>query len=328
MQNTKDSHEFFHSILTNLPYGVIMIDENGIVKLINSIALQFLGLEGSTTLYEDTYILSFLSNSNLKNQIRTSLLEEDPKFHLKAQNIMNRYFNIRAHKILNGLVINILDVTENIIMRDKATQSLILGQEKERKRIASEIHDGIGPALSVIRLHIESVNKKIDNPDIKKKLNAIHDHLLEVSTEIRQISHELMPSSLLDFGIVSALNQLINRINESEKLIVLLDCNINDDTLPNNLELNIYRIVQELLNNAIKYAQCREVQIQLYKLENEIQLSVYDDGIGMDVTKLRNGIGIENIQTRVKSFRGNFEFHSQIGHGVNANISIPLKVIS
>ena len=133
MQNNKEALDFFDSLLTELPFGVIVIDKNGIVTLINPNALLFMGLQGSAAFYEDTNILSFISNRKLKNKIGTSLSSENPRFKLKALNVKNRYLNIHAKKLLNGFVINILDVTQNILMRDKATQSLILGQEKERK---------------------------------------------------------------------------------------------------------------------------------------------------------------------------------------------------
>jgi signal transduction histidine kinase len=325
MQDNQQALDFFHSLITELPFGIITINSEGLVTLMNTNSLLFLGLEGSTDMYEETNILSFDISRKLKNRIKSCLFVEKNPFHLKALSIKNRFLNVYAKRLLDGLVINIIDVTENIQMRDQATQSLLFGQESERKRLAKEMHDGIGPALSLIRLQVDAVNRKIDTEDITQQLNNIIELISNVALDIRQISHALMPGSLIDFGVVSALNNLVKQLNDSESFDVFFDTNMKDNSLPKNLELNIYRIIQELLNNAIKYSNCTEIQIQLHQLNHAIQLSVYDNGVGMDIEKSREGIGINNIHTRVKSFRGVFEIDSQPGHGVNANISIPIK---
>ena len=325
MQNNKEAIDFYNSLISESPFGIITIDQDFIVTLINPNALLFLGLQGGSDLYEDTNILSFIPSRKLKNRISESLEVQGSTFKMKNVSINNRFLNFNAKKTINGLVINMIDVTENVLLRSKATQSLLSGQEKERKRLAREIHDGIGPALSSIKLQIEGLANKNTDPAVTEKLQNISQDISIVATEIRQISHALMPSSLMDFGIVSALKSMVSRLNESGKTLVLFDTNLIDLTLPKNLELNLYRIVQELVSNALKYSKCTEIQIQMYQLEKGIQLSVYDDGIGIQPGKSEKGLGMENINTRVKAFRGVFEIDSQPGHGVNANISIPIK---
>ena len=325
MQNKKEALDFYNSLISESPFGIVTIDQDFIVTLINPNALLFLGLQGGSELYEDTNILSFIPSRKLKNRISESLEIKGSTFKLKNVAVNNRFLNFNAKNTINGLIINIIDVTENVLLRSKATQSLLSGQEKERKRLAREIHDGIGPALSSIKLQIDWLANKNADQEVTKKLQNISQNISLVATEIRQISHALMPSSLMDFGIVSALKNMVSRLNESGKTLVLFDTNLIDLTLPKNLELNLYRIVQELVSNALKYSKCTEIQIQLYQLEKRIQLSVYDDGIGIQPGKSEKGLGMENINTRVKAFRGVFEIDSQPGHGVNANISIPIK---
>jgi signal transduction histidine kinase len=316
---------FLHTLVKEVPFGLIAINNEGVVILINPSAMSALGLESSEHFYLDTVILSFLTNLKLKNRIKSCLNDGMTSFKLRALRIKDKYLNITAKKLFDGLIINIVDVTESILMRDQATQALLLGQETERRRIAKEIHDGIGPSLSTLKLQIENVNMKIEDPDIKSKLTNVNSLISEVATEIREISHALMPSSLIDFGLVTALGNLVKRLNDTENIVVRFESNLSDHTVSKELELNLYRIIQELLNNALKYAMCAEIQIQLNVLDGKIILTFYDDGIGMDKNQINKGIGINNIVTRVKSFRGVFEINSEPGHGVNCNIVIPLK---
>jgi len=325
MKISSENKYFLHTLVEEIPFGMIAMDFEGKVALINPSALLYLGLESSDDIYLDTDIHSFISSRILKNKINSILDDKISSFKLKAVKIKNKYLNFNGIKLFDSLIIHINDVTESIILRDQATQSLIMGQEFERKRLSKEIHDGIGPALSTIKLHIESVNMKIENPILKAKLNDVISMIAETTNDIRQISHDLMPSSLIDFGLLTALSNLIKRLNNTESIIVRFESNLSDAILSKELEFNLFRIIQELLNNALKYSKCTEIQIQLNLFDGRLHLTFYDDGIGMDKDLIGDGIGIKNIATRVKSFRGDFELDSELGHGVNCNIIIPLN---
>ena len=154
-------------------------------------------------------------------------------------------------------------------------------------------------------------------------LNSI-EAISAIATDIRQISHDLMPSSLIDFGVVTALSNFAKKISESSEIEVHYQSNIEDGNLSKEYELNIYRIVQELVNNSLKYSQCKSIEISLRKDKEGIFLLVQDDGIGMDVGKASTGIGLHNINTRIESLHGTLDIDSQMGGGVTAHVGLPI----
>ena len=223
------------------------------------------------------------------------------------------------------MLLTFTDITSDVLAKDKATQSLLLGQEAERRRLSKEIHDGIGPNMSTLKLQIDAVKRKLKDENAITELEKINDAISEIATDIRQISHDLMPSSLIDFGVVTALSNFTNKINETEELEVLYSSNIEDGYLTKEHELNIYRIVQELVNNALKYSKCSRIEISLQKVEKILVVAVIDDGIGIDPNTKEKGIGLNNVISRVDTLQGVFSIDSIDGKGVSAILELPLK---
>lgn len=201
-------------------------------------------------------------------------------------------------------------------------QSVIEGQELERERIAKDLHDSLGGLLSAIKLQFEKVrsdsNFKIEGFD-----NA--QGLLDTAVdEVRSISRNLQPGSLSDMGLVAAINDLINRYTgEAYPDIDFQNYNIPRD-LDNMFATSIYRIIQELLNNAIKYAKASEIIIQLNKEDDEIIISVEDDGIGFNTKSFEKGMGLENVQSRVKYLKGDLQIDSQEKVGTSYLIHVKM----
>ena len=153
----------------------------------------------------------------------------------------------------------------------------------------------------------------------------MNEAISEIASDIRQISHDLMPNSLIDFGIVTALSNFSNRITQTGEVEVVYKSNIEDGYLTKEHELNIFRIVQELVNNALKYSKCGIIKITLQEVENRLIIAVVDDGEGMESGKSEQGIGLHNINSRVDSLHGTISIDSEKGSGVSAIIELPLK---
>lgn len=202
-------------------------------------------------------------------------------------------------------------------------QSVIEGQELERKRIAQDLHDSLGGLLSAIKLQFEKVRS---DSDFKIEGFDNAQGLLDTAVdEVRSISRNLQPSSLNDMGLVAAINDLINRYTgEAYPDIDFQNYNIPRD-LDNMFATSIYRIIQELLNNAIKYAKASEIIIQLNKEEDEIIISVEDDGIGFNTKSFDKGMGLENVQSRVKYLKGDLQIDSQENVGTSYLIHVKME---
>src|SRR5688572_12285472 len=208
-------------------------------------------------------------------------------------------------------------------LKIETMSSMLQGQEVERERIARDLHDSLGGLLSTVKLHFDAIQAK--NPEITahKEYNKAYTLLDEACNEVRTISNNMQPGALLKMGIVSAINDLVNRIKSEETphIEFIYYGALND--LPIVLGLHIYRIVQELLFNCIKHAHAKEVLIQLIRNDEDLEIMVEDDGRGYDTHDARKGMGTENVSARVNFLKGEISVHSVLGTGTTTTITIP-----
>lgn len=209
----------------------------------------------------------------------------------------------------------------------KSINAMIDGQEKERKRIATDLHDGLGSMLAMVKNHFKSVEDNLNiikdfNVKQYKKANKLLDEACE---EVRKISHDMASGTLTNFGLIAALEDLSNTLEESNQISVEFVTHGLKDRLNLDLEITIYRIIQELISNILKYAKANEVTIQLVKSKNGLNIIVEDNGIGFQTDKLHSGIGLKNIASRVDAFDGDLQIDSALNKGTTITIDIPLK---
>lgn len=207
-------------------------------------------------------------------------------------------------------------------------QGVLEGQETERKRVAIDLHDRLGGILSMVKLHFSSVEEKIDpdNPSKEKFLTA--SELLDLAAgEVRNISHNMMSGVLAKFGLIPALEDLQTRISETGKLKVNLYTSNITGALDGEQELQLYRIVQELMSNVLKHSEATETNIQLNENEDSVNLIMEDDGVGFNPQKLdvNAGIGLSNLKARVAKLNGTLHIDSGLGSGTTVSIDIPIE---
>lgn len=207
------------------------------------------------------------------------------------------------------------------------TQAIIDGEEQERTRLAKELHDGIGGLMSMLKLQFTNFKKshtEIQNDD---EYNTALNLLNTASQDIRKISHALMPSALERLGLIDAVEQFCTSMHASAGFEIDLQQYGLEERLPQRFELLVYRIIQELLNNIVKYAEAKEVLVQLSKNEKIISLTVEDDGKGFDISTIKNkdGIGLQSMQKRIELLGGKMDIDSAIGKGTSINIELPVS---
>lgn len=194
----------------------------------------------------------------------------------------------------------------------KRLQEVIQTQEIERKRISAELHDGVGPVLSAIKLNLGQMSHaEADHRKYEKAMQLID----ESYKELRNISHQLMPAILLRKGLISALEELAESINSSDILTMTIDSDDNGRRYNNNIEINLYRIIQELVNNMLKYSGASEAQIQFSHDPGEVNIMIEDNGRGYDPSLLYQSTsnGWNNIISRLNIINGTIEIDSQPG---------------
>jgi len=212
--------------------------------------------------------------------------------------------------------------------QEEATLAILEAEERERSRIAADLHDGVGQLLSAALLNLNQVNKYIQKgepPTVGSMGNAIS--LVEDSYhEMRAISHQMMPNALLKAGLTYSIREFINKVDH-EKLNITLDIVGLHERLDQQTEILLYRCIQEAVNNVIKHAEADRLSIQLVKDKDGISVSIEDNGNGFDPASkhLLEGIGLKNIRSRVTLLKGSFDVDSVLGKGTSLVIFIPLS---
>jgi len=328
--NDKNQHNntdnLLISILDNTPFGIISYDHLGHILLVNKQALVFLDLEFSIDELKEKNILEVITvPEELKKRVESGLSRKRKDFDLEGILFSNKYLTFRGRKISDGMIITMADITTIKRSEFLSLNSLLEGQEMERKRLAREIHDGIGPLLSALKLNLANIEGDIEkeNNDLKKKFLKSNMLIDEVADDLRSISHNLLPKVLSDFGLIEALESLSEKIQTSNSVDMTFMHTGMEKRLDGVIELGIYRIGQELISNTLKHANARKITMQLIRRKDFLHLIFEDDGKGFDPETINKGIGIMNIQNRVKALGGEVNFDSHPGKGMTATIDIP-----
>ncbi|NKI32531.1 ATP-binding protein [Croceivirga thetidis] len=200
------------------------------------------------------------------------------------------------------------------------------GKKFEQRRISEELHDGVLGQMLGIRLILSGLNERNDDEAIAQRAELI-EKLQELEEEIRLISHELNKESYKKVdNFISALHDLIQTSEKAGKAKVLpnFDTSIDWDMVDGNSKINIYRIIQEALQNCIKHANCQNIYVELKKSNQNLYIQIKDDGIGYRTNKTKKGIGLKNIVSRTKKINGSLDVESIKGKGTSVNIKVPL----
>ncbi len=207
-----------------------------------------------------------------------------------------------------------------------SVNSFIMGQEKERSRIASDLHDRLGSLLSAVKLHFSSLEPNFEkDKELKENFDYAIDLLDKSVTEVRSVSHNLAKEALTEFGLVGAVENLIAAINSAGSMKVVFYNSGFDHRLPYEYEIEIYRILQELVTNAIKHAKANEIVIQFLVDGDNLTITVEDDGVGFDIKKVKtDGLGMKNIFNRTANLDGKYTVDSSPGNGTSYIFEIPI----
>lgn len=227
---------------------------------------------------------------------------------------------------------------DNLLSRERELELLsgarVMAQEEERRRIAREIHDSLGQMLTAIKFNVEILEDATDlqSEEDRRRVADIKLLLDTAMAEAREISYNLMPSVLVDFGLVPALQFLGEQFKKRNELNVQVHTRGVERRLDSAIEIGLYRIAQEALNNIAKHAEAHEVTVQLIGDSQAIRLIIDDDGKGFQVnrfeprTDLRRGMGLVSMRERAASFNGVLVLDSRPGRGTEIIVEIPRVV--
>jgi signal transduction histidine kinase len=227
---------------------------------------------------------------------------------------------------ISGFISIIIDKTNEVHTQMRIMKAIVEGQDLERKRISDEIHDSIGQLLSAINLQARHVKSQAGKNGSEADFNALLELITHTIDEVRQVSHRISPMMLYDFDLETSLRELVRQLTAGTETTIKLELPDHPYQMNKQSEIGLYRITQELANNAIKYAHASVIQIALRVNGNRLSLQVDDDGIGFIRSQHRSkGIGLHNVEMRARSLHGKFSLHSKPGLGTSALIDIPLQ---
>lgn len=230
------------------------------------------------------------------------------------------FYNFYKNKKQKEIDLAIINEKE---LRSKA---IIEAEEKERLRIARDLHDGVAQTMTAAKMQLEYyIEESKSSLNLHAALKNAFDLILDSSKEVRSISHSMIPNALIKSGLVAAVRDFVNRMGTERLKINLVVLGLNE-RLHENVETVIFRVLQELINNIIKHANANEITIQLIREGNEFTMMVEDNGKGFDVEKIsqQEGIGLKNITSRVEYLNGTIHFDSAIGKGTTVVMEIPV----
>jgi PAS domain S-box-containing protein len=220
----------------------------------------------------------------------------------------------------------ITDITEKNLTEHQITRAIIKTQENERYEIGAELHDNICQILASTHISLGVLAKSID-PSGMDLYRQCREYITLATQEIRNLSHRLAPAFFNDSTLEEAFDILLNNSNVENKYDISLyfDEKIQKSKISRDLQLNLYRILQEQLRNILKYAKCKTIEVDLIVKNKKLKMRIADDGIGFDINAAKGGIGLSNMRRRVELFYGKFDIFSSPGHGCELVIDIPLK---
>ncbi|NLU39661.1 MAG: sensor histidine kinase [Bacteroidales bacterium] len=206
--------------------------------------------------------------------------------------------------------------------------AIIKTEENERSRFAKELHDGLGPLLSSIKMSVSAIKKQMDGKNDGSIIENTEKLIDESIFTIKEISNNISPHILNNFGLYKALQSFITKIQVSNNIDIMLNSNIGQKRFNYNVEVVFYRIICELITNTLKHASARRITIDLFETDNELILEYIDDGKGFSPEKAEQtgtGMGLSNMRSRVNSLNGRYEAKSKKGMGVCFNISVKVN---
>jgi len=268
--------------------------------------------------------LSLVENKNIiqtENNINAALISGIILLLFVAllvyRNFRNRHKILKQSEELKMQKIQELENEKQLI----AARSLLQGQEEERTRLARDLHDGVGGLLSGVKLSMSNMKGNFFlSEENALAMNNVIMQLDQSIAELRRVSHNMMPESLIKYGLKEALENYCETLNISGKIKVQLQAYGMEERMEQSNEIVAYRMVQELLNNVIKHADAKNVLIQLVRKQDHFTLTVEDDGKGFDPKEISSGAGLQNIKARAEYLNGTLDIVSSRGEGTSVTI--------
>lgn len=234
------------------------------------------------------------------------------------------YNYVTKEKVIYGVV---HDITDKRQIQKNILKAIIQTEERERYNFSKELHDGVGPLLSAIKLYLQWSERAKSDKSREEIIRKAEEILEETLVTVKEISSKLSPHLLTNHGLVSAIQSFIGKLEETSAIHISFETNLNG-RFDGDIEAAIYRVVIECINNTIKYAGAKNISINLDLSDSRLRLQYRDDGIGFDLPEtlaVKKGLGLFNLQNRIQNIGGKITMLSEPGAGVDYHITVNIK---
>jgi PAS domain S-box-containing protein len=340
-KKNEESKNNLKAIFENTSEGFLLMDMNGIVKALNNRASKYGLLLGEKEIQIGDQLFDFIpsdKNTFFKESVSRVLKGERVQYErvygLEDGNNIWIDFSINPVKDdgkIKGVCITGRDITEKKLIEQelvtqrvqeqkRITRAMIAAQEKERNRLGEELHDNINQILAGTKLYLGMVGN--DNPTFKELIKYPIQLIDSSIEEIRSLCHRLV-TPLKNINLDQMVQNLLDTLSQNTSIKTRFTYSLGSLILNDDLKLNIFRIIQEQVNNIVKYAKADHVTISITQQNKILYISIADDGVGFNVKSERKGIGISNMIDRIESYNGEIEIISNPGNGCTISIKIP-----
>jgi signal transduction histidine kinase len=238
-----------------------------------------------------------------------------------------------AAVVYGGLHRRMIRLEKERAAQQAFTRQVILSQESERKRVAAELHDGLGQDLLLVKNRLAlAVTRQADGAELARQLDAATEATNRAIREVRTISHALRPAALEQVGLTKAIEWAVEQLGEASATRFSIELDNIDGLLAPEMEMNLFRIIQEGLNNITRHSGAAQVILEVKREGAGLRVSLFDNGCGFELEKLRNdpevrrGLGLASMQERVKYLGGSLDIQSAPGRGTRVTAWVPLQI--
>jgi len=311
----------YYKLANMLPMIVFFLDKNKKLQYINDTGLKILNVTKKE--FEngvDVYNLLLKNNKEeFENDIDLAFenrIISEKQYQLKLKNNHKLYIleylspNIENNEVTGilGVMVNITEIKE---LERKVISTVIETENKERKRFSEDLHDGLGPLLSSVKLYISGL--PLADEKEKVEMLAYAKELIDESIKsVRNISNNIMPSSLNEKGLIHAIKMFCNKLEYTKTIDIVINNETTTIRYNQSIEIILYRVIQELINNTLKHANAKEIKIEFFEKNEQLKIRYQDNGIGYDINNeldAKQGLGLSNIISRVQSLNGGIKFN-------------------
>ncbi|WLR51708.1 PAS domain-containing sensor histidine kinase [Bacillus tianshenii] len=338
MHSLQLDNRYLKQIFEYIQDGIIVMDQSREIKLMNPSAMRLTGWNvGDFVPY-----CTFCENRSLKkgeNKCYLIAREEVPYFLSKMPTYHGKQIDV---EMSTALIYSDQDKEQKeylLVLRDQTLrqkeeearisklmiQKLIQAQEREHKRLAQELHDGVSQSLYTISVALEAIDSFVQNEKLSQYLEEVRLELENVISDVKSYSHHLRPKVLDSLGLIPAVESLITSIKRNAPQLEIRFEAMVEERLHSTVEINLYRFVQEALHNIVKYAEASNVLIEIRKEANQITIKVVDDGKGFEREAVKDGLGLKHMAERIEQLGGTFTLRTAVGKGTILIGQIPFK---